>query len=318
MAENQAVRNSEKNLSVLITGGSGLIGRHLTSLLVSRGYNVSILTHHGHTMQNTRAFAWNPGKNTIDHEALEGVDYIIHLAGANIGSKRWTPGRKAEIVRSRVASARFLHRMAEERHIMIKAFISASATGIYGWAPGEAIFNENDPSADDFLGSVCREWEEAADLFDKTGSRTVKIRSAIVLEKNDSALSRLIMTSRFGFLIKAGTGRQYMPWIHISDLCNIYLKAVEDQEMKGVYNAVAPQHITHNEFIATLSGIMRLPVLPVPVPEFLMRSVFGEMSELILRGCRVSSEKIINSGYDFQFAMLEDALKNIMANRKSD
>jgi uncharacterized protein (TIGR01777 family) len=255
---------------------------------------------------------WDPEKSMIDPEVFEAIDFIIHLAGANIGEKRWTGKRKEEIVKSRVDSARFLYKTVVNSGIKIKAFISASATGIYGSETSAKIFNENDPPAADFLGSVCKQWEEAADLFDNSGIRTVKIRSAVVLEKNDSALSKLMKPGKFGFLIQTGTGLQYMPWIHINDLCNIYLKAIEDSSIKGAYNAVAPQHITHGEFMHVLAKVMKLPVLPVPIPGFVLRAILGEMSDMILKGSRVSSEKIMKSGYTFRFSNLEDALNNII------
>jgi hypothetical protein len=247
----------------------------------------------------------------IDREAFEGVDFIIHLAGANIGEKRWSRKRKKEIIKSRVDSARFLHKTVIDNKIHLKAFISASATGIYGSETSGKIFNENDPAGSDFLGSVCKQWEESADLFYNSGIRTVKIRSGVVLEKSDSALSKLMTPGKFGFLIQTGNGLQYMPWIHINDLCNIYLKALEDSEMGGAYNAVAPQQVTHLEFMHVLAKVMRLPVLP-PVPGFLIRIALGEMSEVILKGSRISSEKIMNTGYSFLFRTLEDALYNII------
>jgi hypothetical protein len=311
MPENHAGTNLQKNLSVLITGGSGLIGKHLTTSLLTAGYKVAHLSRKGNQSGIVRAFIWDPEKKLIDREAFEGVDFIIHLAGANIGEKRWTRKRKEEIIKSRVDSARFLHKTVIDNGIRLKAFISASATGIYGSETSGKIFNENDAAGSDFLGSVCEQWEEAADLFYNSGVRTVKIRSGVVLEKSDSALSKLMTPGKFGFLIQTGTGLQYMPWIHINDLCNIYLKAIEDSEMGGAYNAVSPQQVTHSEFMHILAKVMRLPVLP-PVPGFLIRIALGEMADVILKGSRISSEKIINTGYSFLFRTLENALYNII------
>jgi uncharacterized protein (TIGR01777 family) len=311
MPENQTGTNLQKNLSVLITGGSGLIGKYLTISLLKAGYKVTHLLRKENQSGKVRVFLWDAGKKLIDRDAFEGVDFIIHLAGANIGEKRWSRKRKEEIVKSRVDSARFLHKTVIDNRIHLKAFISASATGIYGSETSGKIFNENDPAGSDFLGSVCKQWEEAADLFSNSGIRTVKIRSGVVLEKSDSALSKLMTPGKFGFLIQTGNGLQYMPWIHINDLCNIYLKALEDSEMAGAYNAVAPQQVTHVEFMHVLAKVMRLPVLP-PVPGFLIRIALGEMSDVILKGNRISSEKIMNSGYSFLFRTLEDALYNII------
>jgi uncharacterized protein (TIGR01777 family) len=312
MPENYASTNIQKNLSVLITGGSGLIGKYLTATLQAKGYKVSLLSRNIKPQTDKRIFFWDPLKKIIDPESLDGIDFIIHLTGANIGEKRWTSSRKKEILESRVESARFLHANIVERGIPLKVFISASATGIYGSGPSTKIFNEQDPPSTDFLGSVCKQWEQAADMFGHSGIRTVKIRTAVVLEKNDSALSKLMMPGKFGFLIQTGKGSQYMPWIHINDLCNIYLKAIEDPLMNGAYNAVAPQHVTHSEFIHLLAKTMRIPVFPLPVPGFILRSILGEMSVVILKGNRVSSEKLQVAGYSFLFSSLKDALENVL------
>jgi len=155
-------------------------------------------------------------------------------------------------------------------------------------------------------------WEESADLFWKDGIRTVKIRTAVCLEKNDAALAKLMYPAKYGILISMGNGRQYMPWIHIKDLCNIYLKAIEDQDMNGVYNAVSPQHVTHIQFIKTLGEILKPKIILPPVPSFILRATIGEMSCVVLSGSRVSSEKITDSGFKFLFPDLKDALRNII------
>jgi uncharacterized protein (TIGR01777 family) len=312
MPENQPSAISQKGLSVLITGGSGLIGKYLTSSLLSAGYTVSHLSRKIYQIEHVRVFLWDPGKRIIDPVSLEGVDFIIHLAGANIGARRWTRERKKEILESRIESAGFLHQTVTGRGIQLKAFISASASGIYGTETSEKIFSENDPAAGDFLGKVCKQWEEAADLFARSGIRTVKIRTAVVLEKNDSALSKLMKPGKFGFLVRTGTGVQYLPWIHITDLCNIYLKAIEDVKMSGAYNAVSPHQVTFRDFIVLLARVMNVPVLPVAVPGVVLRILLGEMSDVILKGSRVSCDKITAEGYGFIFNNLEAALKNVI------
>lgn len=301
-----------KNDSVLITGGSGLIGRYLTSALLSEGYKVSHLSRKAKQLGKVSVFQWDPEKGILDPAVLDGIDYIIHLAGSNIGEKRWTKKRKEEIVTSRGDSVRLLHKVVTENKIRLKAFISASAVGYYGSVTSDKIFTEADPPATDFLGTTCKLWEERADLFGNSGIRTIKIRTAVVLEKSDSALSKLMMPARFGFLVQTGNGRQYMPWIHINDLCNIYLKAIEDQSMNGPYNAVSPQHVTHRQFVNTLALVMNKPIFPIPVPSLILKTVLGEMSDVVLKGSRVSSEKIINSGYNFRFINTGDALTNII------
>jgi uncharacterized protein len=312
MSEDKISKNVKNSSSVLITGGSGLIGKHLTSLLLSAGYSVSHLSRKPGSNGNVRMINWDPAKKIIDHEAIRGIDSIIHLAGANIGEKRWFEARKDEILTSRYDSAKFLFDTIKENKIFLKSFISASATGIYGNTTSERIFNETDPAGEGFLSSVCSLWEHAADLFGNSGIRTVKIRTSVVLEKNDSALSKILMPAKFGFLVRTGSGNQYMPWIHIEDLCNIYLKALRDDNIQGAYNATASQHVTHREFMKVLGRVIKKPVFPVSVPAFVLKAVLGEMSEVILCGSRVSSEKIIASGYKFQFGTLEEAFKDVL------
>ena len=312
MQETQSEDKGSDPPSVLITGGSGLIGRYLTSALLEKGYRVSHLSRKLTHNNNVRVFQWAPEKGILDPSVMDGVDFIIHLSGANIGEKRWTKRRKEEIVNSRVDSARLLFKTLARNNTKLKAFISASAIGYYGAITTDKVFNENDPPASDFLGITCRLWEEGADLFGNSGVRCVKIRTAVVLEKSDSALAKLMAPARFGFLLQTGKGSQYMPWIHIKDLVNIYLKAIEDQNMRGPYNAVSPEHVTQKEFIKTLAFVMKRRVFPIPVPSFVLRIVLGEMSDVVLKGSRVSSEKILNSGYHFNFRNLEKALRNVI------
>lgn len=312
MSENHSHKNIRKNSSVLITGGSGLIGRYLTSRLLSEGYTVSHLSRKQDQFGKVRVHRWDPEKMILDPAVLQGVDCIIHLAGANIGGKRWTRKRKEEILQSRTGSANLLYKTSSEHGVRIKTFITASAIGYYGSATTENIFKETDPPYNDFLGNTCRLWEEAADQFANTGARVVKIRTGVVMEKNDSALAKMLMTAKWGFLIQTGNGRQYMPWIHIDDICNIYLKAVEDKNMTGSYNAVAPQHTTHREFIKTLADIMKSRVFPVPVPSLLLRIVLGEMSDVVLNGSRISSDKLSESNYNFIYKNLNEALRDVL------
>ena len=312
MSGNQSDNKLKKSSSVLITGGSGLIGKYLTSLLLSKGYNVSHLSRKAISSGKVRVFGWDPEKGILDPAVLNGIDYVIHLAGANIGEKRWTKTRKEEIVKSRVESVRLLHKTITNNNIKLKGFISASAVGYYGSITSDKIFTEECPPATDFLGTTCRLWEEGADLFINSGIRTVKIRTAVVLEKTDSALSKMMMPAKFGFLVQTGNGRQYMPWIHIDDLCNIYMKAIEDPSMSGAYNAVSPQHITHKGFIKTLAQVMGKTVFPVPVPDFILVAALGEMSGVVLKGSRVAAEKIIKSGYIFLYPELIGALKEVL------
>jgi uncharacterized protein (TIGR01777 family) len=304
-------KTAERNhLKILITGGTGFIGKYLTSKLLGEGFCVSHLSRKQNQDGRVRIFSWDPEKQIVDRAVFDGIDYIIHLAGANIGEKRWTRERRDEIIRSRVDSARLLHKTITENHIPLKAFISASATGYYGSVTSEKIYTENDPPANDFLGTTCRLWEEAADSFKNSGIRTVKIRTGVVLEKNNGALSRLLVPARIGVFPVSGNGRQYMPWIHISDLCNIYIKALTDETMEGAYNAAAPQQIQNREFMRIMANVMNKYNFHPHVPSFVFKTIFGQMSDVILRGSRVSSDRIMNAGYNFNYDALAEALKN--------
>ncbi len=305
-----------KKTSIMITGGSGLVGSYLTSLLLSENFRVSHLSTKTQQFGLVRVFRWDPARGILDPAHLHDVDYIIHLAGANIGEKRWTDKRKKEITDSRIVSARLLHKTIKDNGIDLKGFISASATGYYGSLTSDRIFTEEDSPAADFLGTTCRLWEESASQFEKSGIRTVMIRSGVVLEKNRGVLEKLPVTAKLGFLASLGNGRQYMPWIHISDLCSIYLKAITDGSMSGPYNAVAPQHITHLNFMKILSEVMHKPLMPVKVPGLLIKMALGEMSDIILGGSRVSASKIISSGFEFKHGDLKESLEDLLLKEK--
>lgn len=295
--------------TVLITGGTGLVARKLTEKLMSEGYSVSILSRSGNKTSEIRQYQWDPDKEEVDKESVEKADYIIHLAGAGVGDKRWSQKRKKEIIDSRVKTAELLLKAINESGTRIKSFISISGTGYYGTNTSEKIFIEADPPASDFLGETCRLWEEAADRFAETGARVVKLRAGIVLSGRGGVLKRIITPVRFGIGSAIGSGKQYVPWIHIDDLCQIFIKAIEDQNIKGVYNAVAPDHITNRDLMRSLSEVCRKPFWFPAIPEFLMKMIFGEMSGILLEGSRVSSEKILSAGYSFRYPGLCEALE---------
>ncbi len=200
----------------------------------------------------------------------------------------------------------------KHKEIKPKAFISASAIGYYGAITAEKVFYETDLPASDFLGETCRLWEQSADKFKNSDTRVVKIRTGVVLAEQGGALSKMIVPVKLGFGSAIGSGKQYMPWIHIDDLCNIYIKAIEDIQMSGAYNAVAPQHTTNVEFTRALASILKKPFWFPAIPAFMLKMIFGEMAEMLLRGSRVSSEKIIKAGYKFKFANLQAALTDLL------
>jgi uncharacterized protein (TIGR01777 family) len=297
---------------VLITGGTGLIGKYLSDKLVSKGYEVAFLSRKSSTSTSIKSYQWNVEQMTMDEEAISSSDYIVHLAGANIGEKRWTAKRRKEIVESRVNSGKLLYDTFKKSNSKLKAFISASAVGYYGAITSEKIYTEADAPRNDFLGKTCEKWEESISGFEKLGIRTVKIRTSLVLSKKGGALDKLIIPFKWGIGSPSGSGKQFMPWIHIDDLCGIYIKAIEDSKMQGVYNAVAPEHCTNKVFSKTLAEVLKKPFFFPNIPSFLLKLILGEMSDVILKGSRVSSEKISKAGYEFIYPKLKEALENVL------
>lgn len=296
--------------NVLISGGSGLVGQHLCKSLQEKGYDVAILSRSSKPKTHTPSYYWDINRNDIDIEAINNCDFIIHLAGVNIGEKRWTRKRKIEILNSRVKSIDLIFKNLDKKN-KLKAVISASAVGYYGAHTTEKIFSETDSSSNDFLGETCSLWEQAADKFTGIGIRTVKIRTGVVLSKKGGALAKLKMPIQLGFGSAIGHGRQYMPWIHMDDLCAIYIKALENKEMNGAFNAVAPEHVTNKALTRKMARALHKPFWFPNIPAFIMKLLFGEMAVMLLSGSRVSSAKIEASGYTFQFPNLESALKDL-------
>ena len=299
--------------NVLISGGSGFIGKHLTNLLIGNGYSVSILTRGD--KQNTADIAyykWDIGTHFIEEEAVVNADYIIHLAGENIAEKPWTSKRKEEIVQSREQSIQLIHDVLKKNNKKLDAFVSASGVGIYGAINGEGICTENTPAENDFLGSTCQKWEAAADTIENLQIRTVKIRTGLVLGKDDGFLKKLTPIFKFRLGSALGSGKQYMPWIHVDDLCAIYLEAVRNSNMTGAYNAAINDGTNNAIFSKTLAKIFGYSIWLPNVPAFLIKMALGEMAQIILTGRRVSSEKIEKTGFHFRHNNLEEALRDCL------
>ncbi len=297
---------------ILITGATGLVGRHLTKMLIDNGYSVAWLGRKSNHTGRIQTWFWDIENKAIDEGAFDSVDYIIHLAGAGIGDKWWTAKRRKEIRNSRIRSSKLIYDevMRKKRHV--KAFISASAIGYYGSNTSEKIFTETDPPAGDFLGETCRLWEEAADRFQESGIRTVKIRTGVVLTSSGGALPKLALPVKLGFGSHLGNGYQYVPWIHIDDLCGIFIKALEDTTMTGPYNAVALEHTTNRQLMKTIAGVLHRPMWFPPIPAFVLHLLLGEMSSMLLYGSRVAADRISSAGYEFRYRTLDSTLTHLL------
>ena len=305
--------------SVLITGGSGLIGRALSELLLAEGYKVFWLSRTKNLSAKFPSYSWDYTKREIDSEILEEVDIIVHLAGDSIGSGRWTETKKEQIMSSRIDSTVLLLETLRELDLKPDVFISASAVGIYGNKTTENIYEEKDKTvADDFLAQVCNEWEKAVEQISKTlGSRTVMIRTSMVLSPESEAFKKMYLPTIFGLGASLGSGKQYMPWIHIQDLCRIYLKAIQDTTLNGAYNASSPQQLRNREFMNTLSRVLKKPKLLPFIPGFIIRMMMGEAAEMVLGGSRISSKKIQEKGFKFLYDNAEDAIRNCVEGIKN-
>ncbi|HEY0262384.1 MAG TPA: TIGR01777 family oxidoreductase [Chitinophagales bacterium] len=292
---------------ILIAGGSGLIGRELVKLLRDEGFDVFILSRNPKENQ----FYWNIEKGEIDRTAFENTEVIINLSGENIGEKRWTKAQKQKIFDSRVKSTELLFTKVKEYNSIPKVLISASAIGFYGAINSEKIFAENDEAGTDFLANVCKAWEEKVFEFEKMGTRVVILRTAVVLAKNGGALARMLPLAKNHISTQLGNGKQFMPWIHIDDLYRIYLFAIKNS-INGIFNAVAPEHTTNNEFAETLATAVQRKIWTPAAPAFILKIVLGEMAEILLNGSRISANKIRNADFQFTFPNLKDALRNIV------
>ncbi|WP_338407907.1 TIGR01777 family oxidoreductase [uncultured Flavobacterium sp.] len=299
--------------NVLISGGSGFIGKQLTHLLLANGFSVSILSRSDkQNTLNITYYKWDIDSLYIDENSVLNADYIIHLAGENIAEKRWTTTRKRQIIESREQSIQLIYTVLNKEDKKLDAFISASGVGIYGAINGGEICTEETPSVNDFLGLTCQKWEAAADTIESLGIRTVKIRTGLVLGKEDGFLKKMIPVFKLKLGSALGSGKQYMPWIHIDDLCAIYLEALYNKKMNGAYNAAIADDTTNSIFSKTLAKFYDYSIWLPNVPDFLLKLVLGEMAKIILTGRRVSSDKIEKLGFQLQFKNLEKALRDCL------
>jgi uncharacterized protein len=299
--------------NVLMTGGSGFIGKKMTDLLIENGFLVSILTRSDYkNTTDISYYKWNLDSKTMDENAVLNADYILHLAGEGIAEKRWTTSRKKAIVDSRVDSIQLIYNVLKKNNITLKAFISASGVGIYGAFNSEIICDEETLPANDFLGNTCVKWEQAVDFIGDLNIRTVKIRTGLVMGKNDGFLKKLIPVFKYKLGSVLGSGKQYMPWIHVDDLCQMYLQAIQNDLMFGAYNG-AINDATNNEiFSKTLANCFGYKIWLPKLPAFFIKLLLGEMSQILLTGQRVSSDKIEKAGFVFKYKILKEVLVNCL------
>lgn len=294
---------------ILITGASGLVGTRLTHMLQEQGHEVS---HLGRSKKSgsIKSFVWDVEAGTMDPDVLKSIDAVIHLAGAGIADERWTSKRKREILESRTKSTALIVQEINRGNNPVKVLVSSSAIGYYGMTLSAEEYNEASNAGEGFLADVVMAWEHEADQI--KNKRLVKIRTGVVLSKNDGALTEIARPVRLGFGAPLGTGNQYVSWIHLDDLCDIFIKAVEDETMQGPYNATAGA-VTNRELTKAIARTLHKPLWLPAVPGFALKLFLGEMADLVLYGSNVSSQKLRQKGFMFRFDTLEKALNNLLS-----
>jgi len=297
--------------TVLIGGGSGMIGTRLSQLLRERNYEVLHLSRRERPDSEYETFQWDIAAGSIDAEAIDRADFIINLAGAGIADKPWTDRRKQLIIDSRVQTTRLFKNQLMQRDKKPEAFLSSAAIGIYGDKGNEVVDELSEPG-EGFLTESCQAWENAVEEVRETGVRTVAFRIGIVLSTQGGALPKLKMSLPFFIAPYFGDGQQWYSWIHIDDVCRCFIHGIENKALTGRYNAVAPNPATNKTLMRKLKEAADQPALLMPVPAFLLRLVLGEMADTVLDSARVSSQKIQNTGFEFNFEELRPALEDLL------
>jgi uncharacterized protein (TIGR01777 family) len=299
-----------KQQRILLTGGSGFIGSHLTMQLLEKGHKVSHLSRSSGSNPQVKTYLWDVNKGQIDEHCLDGVDTIVHLAGAGIAEKRWTDKRKKELIDSRTKSIGLIYQLIKNHPNQVKTIVSASATGYYS-NRGDELLTENSKPAHDFLGTCCVEWGAAVDAGEAFGLRILKFRTGVVLNKKGGALPKLALPIKFGVGSSLGSGRQWIPWIHWQDVVDMYLQGIENNNLEGVYNMVAPNPVTNKQLTQATAKQLHRPLWLPKVPAFLLKLLLGEMSLVVLGSTKVSAQKIEDAGFVFKYPDIETTLKQI-------
>lgn len=306
--------------TILITGGTGMIGTRLTEMLADRGYDVIILTRDTTKHQPSPGVSyasWDINAQAIDRDAIGKADHIIHLAGAGVADKRWSQARKQEILRSRTESSALIVKALKEYPNKVQSVISSSAIGWYGPDTARSLkegFTEDAPADTAFLGETCRQWEASIEPVAGLGKRLVKLRTGIVLSNRGGALAEFRKPVMGGVAAILGNGNQVVSWIHVEDLCSMFLFVVENHSLAGAYNAVAPNPVTNKTLTLTIAQKLRGRFyIPVYVPAFILKIVLGEMSIEVLKSANVSARKIQQAGFDFSYPVIDQALDNLLA-----
>ncbi len=294
---------------ILLTGGSGVLGRQLTDLLLAKGYKVSHLSRKPGNDARFKTYVWDVPKGIIDETCVDDVDTIIHLAGAGIAEKRWTEARKKVIIESRTRSIALIYDLLKKKPHQVNKVISASGVGYYS-DRGDDLMTEDCPPAHDFMGECCIAWEQAVDEGAALGLEILKFRTGVVLTLDGGALPLMAMPVKFGVGAPLGSGKQWMPWIHRQDVADMYLYGIE-HKLTGVYNMAAPQPVTNAQLNKVIAKQLKRPLWLPKVPAFALKLFMGEMATIVLGSTRASAKKIEGAGFEFKYPDIGSALKEI-------
>jgi uncharacterized protein (TIGR01777 family) len=291
---------------VLIGGGSGLIGTRLTEMLLQKGHQVRHLGRKPSDVKHNqvKAFEWDIHRQTIDERAFDGVDIVINLAGANISGHRWTRAYKRELLLSRTGSTRLIANCLKQRTVR---FIAGSAIGYYGFGDDGHLFTEMDPVGSDFMAQLTEEWEKAAEQV----KNVAYIRTGIVISSHGGAVEEMAKPIKLYVGSPLGSGKQIVSWIHLDDECGIIMHVI-DNNLSGTFNAVAPEPVSNEKITKEIAKRLHKPLWAPNVPAFVLKIVLGDMSESVVNGSRVSSEKIRSTGFQFKYPTIESALDNVV------
>jgi hypothetical protein len=291
-------------MRVAIVGATGMIGRRLTSALLAGGHEVLAISRRGESVADAPGVVWDPASGPLAPAALAGVDAVVNLAGASIGTGRWTPARKREIVDSRVVTtAKLVEAIGTDGP---RILVNSSAVGYYG--DGDASVDEAAPASNDFLGTTCRAWEQAALAGEANGVRVVVLRTGVVIARESEVIKRQLLPFKLGLGGPVGGGQQWWSWIHIDDITGLILFALTHPELSGPVNAVAPNAVRQREFARALGHVLGRPAV-VPTPGFALKLAMGEMSAIALTGQHVIPRVAIEAGYRFAQPRIEAALR---------
>ncbi len=301
--------------NVLITGASGLIGVQLTQDFKQAGFQITHLGRKANANRIPRVYGWDIDAQKIDHEALHGKQIIVNLAGAPVADKRWTDARKKEIIDSRVKSTELLVRSILALEHKPEVFVAASAVGYYGMVTTEQIFTEDAAPSTDFFGHCCSAWEAALKPLQDAGVRVVILRIGVVLAKSGGALPKLAGPIKAFIGSPLGSGKQWVPWIHLNDLSKLFLYVAQNETIQGIYNAVGSVHTRQAELTQAIGKALGRPVFLPAVPAFVLKLMLGEMAGIVLEGSRVSNQKIKDAGFSFGFEQLDQALEDLLGKK---